>query len=161
MFLSTSHNKIDKKGRVSVPRNFRTYLDLEGGSLILFKSLQLKCIEGTTLKRISQYVEAIDEIDAMSKDASILRMMMADSFEIKYDNEGRINIPESLLSYADIDDIAVFAGIGKSFMIWSDIEYAKEIRLARLASTEAKERNEKPELEIATISASVTSLFTA
>ena len=92
MFLSTSHNKIDKKGRVSVPRNFRTYLDLEGGSLILFKSLQLKCIEGTTLKRISQYVEAIDEIDTMSKDASILRMMMADSFEIKYDNEGRINI---------------------------------------------------------------------
>ena len=126
MFLSTSHNKIDKKGRVSVPRNFRTYLDLEGGSLILFKSLQLKCIEGTTLKRISQYVEAIDEIDTMSKDASILRMMMADSFEIKYDNEGRINIPEPLLSYADIDDIAVFAGIGKSFMIWSDIEYEKE-----------------------------------
>ena len=126
MFLSTSHNKIDKKGRVSVPRNFRTYLDLEGGSLILFKSLQLKCIEGTTLKRISQYVEAIDEIDVLSKDASILRMMMADSFEIKYDNEGRINIPESLLSYADIDDIAVFAGIGKSFMIWSDIEYEKE-----------------------------------
>jgi len=40
MFLSTSHNKIDKKGRISVPRNFRTYLDLEGGSLILFKSLQ-------------------------------------------------------------------------------------------------------------------------
>jgi len=126
MFLSTSHNKIDKKGRVSVPRNFRTYLDLEGGSLILFKSLQFKCIEGTTLKRITQYVEAIDEIDAMSKDASILRMMMADSFEIKYDNEGRINIPESLLSYAHINDIAVFTGIGKSFMIWSDINYEKE-----------------------------------
>ena len=56
MFLSTSHNKIDKKGRISVPRNFRTYLDLEGGSLILFKSLQFKCIEGTTLKRITQNV---------------------------------------------------------------------------------------------------------
>ena len=126
MFLSTSHNKIDKKGRISVPRNFRTYLDAEGGSLILFKSLQLKCIEGTTLKRINQYVEAIDEIDAMSKDASILRMMMADSFEIKYDNEGRINIPVPLLSYAHINDIAVFTGIGKSFMIWSEIEYEKE-----------------------------------
>ena len=126
MFLSTSHNKIDKKGRVSVPRNFRTYLDLEGGILILFKSLQFKCIEGTTLKRINQYVEAIDEIDAMSKDASILRMMMADSFEIKYDNEGRINIPEFLLSYANIDDVAVFVGIGKSFMIWSNIEYERE-----------------------------------
>ena len=126
MFLSTSHNKIDKKGRVSVPKNFRTYLDLEGGSLILFKSLQFKCIEGTTLKRIGQYVEAIDEIDTMSKDASILRMMMADSFEIKYDNEGRINIPESLLSYANINAMAVFTGIGKSFMIWSDTNYERE-----------------------------------
>ena len=126
MFLSTSHNKIDKKGRVSVPRNFRTYLDLEGGSLILFKSLQFKCIEGTTLKRIGQYVEAIDEIDSMSKEASILRMMMADSFEIKYDNEGRINIPESLLSYANINGMAVFTGVGKSFMIWSDINYERE-----------------------------------
>ena len=126
MFLSTSHNKIDKKGRVSVPRNFRTYLDLEGGSLILFKSLQFKCIEGTTLKRIGQYVEAIDEIDSMSKEASILRMMMADSFEIKYDNEGRINIPESLLSYANINGMAIFTGIGKSFMIWSDINYERE-----------------------------------
>ena len=126
MFLSTSHNKIDKKGRVSVPRNFRTYLDLEGGSLILFKSLQFNCVEGTTFKRISQYIEAIDEIDSMSKDASILRMMIADSFEIKDDNEGRINIPESLLSYGNINDIAVFTGIGKSFMIWSNIEYEKE-----------------------------------
>ena len=109
-----------------MPRNFRTYLDLEGGSLILFKSLQFKCVEGTTFRRISQYVEAIDEIDTMSEDASILRMMMADSFEIKYDNEGRINIPESLLSYSNINDIAVFTGIGKSFMIWSNIEYEKE-----------------------------------
>ncbi len=126
MFLSTSHNKIDKKGRVSVPKNFRSYLDLEGGSLILFKSLQFKCIEGTTLKRIGQYVEAIDEIDTMSKEASILRMMMADSFEVKYDNEGRINIPEVLLSYASINDIAVFTGIGKSFMIWSNLEYENQ-----------------------------------
>ena len=126
MFLSTSHNKIDKKGRVSVPRNFRTYLDLEGGSLILFKSLQFKCIEGTTLKRINQYVEAIDEMNTMSEDASILRMMMADSFEIKYDTEGRINIPESLLSYGNIHETAVFTGVGKSFMIWSEVEYEKE-----------------------------------
>ena len=73
MFLSTSHNKIDKKGRVSVPRNFRTYLDLEGGSLILFKSLQLKCIEGTTLKRISQYV-CLLYTSPSPRDATLSRM---------------------------------------------------------------------------------------
>ena len=52
MFLSTSHNKIDKKGRVSVPRNFRTYLDLEGGSLILFKSLNSNVLKVLLLKEL-------------------------------------------------------------------------------------------------------------
>ena len=128
MFLSTSYNKIDKKGRVSVPRNFRTYLDLEGGSLILFKSLQFNCIEGTTLKRISQYVEAIDEIDTMSKDASILRMMMADSFEIKFDVSGRVVIPDILMNFANLTNKAVFMGIGESFYIWSPSEYENQYK---------------------------------
>lgn len=123
MFLSTSHNKIDKKGRVSVPKNFRTHLENEGGSIILFKSLQFKCLEGTTVNRMHQYIDAIDELDTMSKEAAVLRMMMADSFEVKFDNEGRINIPEALISFANLDNTAVFMGVGRSFMIWSILDY--------------------------------------
>ena len=126
MFLSTSHNKIDKKGRVSVPASFRNQLEISGGSLILFKSLQYKSIEGTSLQRMNQYVEAIDELDSLSDEASILRMMMADSFEIKYDSEGRITIPENLIIFSEIKNIAVFMGIGKSFLIWSDLQYEKQ-----------------------------------
>ena len=123
MFLSTSHNKIDKKGRVSVPKNFRIHLENEGGSIILFKSLQFKCLEGTTVNRMHQYIDAIDEYDTMSKEAAVLRMMMADSFEVKFDNEGRINIPEALISFANLDNTAVFMGVGRSFMIWSILDY--------------------------------------
>ena len=128
MFLSTSHNKIDKKGRVSVPKNFRKYLENEGGSFILFKSLQFKCLEGTTLKRMHQYIDAIDELNTMSKEAAVLRMMMADSFEVQFDNEGRINIHEILISFADLTDTAVFMGVGKSFMIWSIPQYELEYK---------------------------------
>ncbi len=131
MFLSTSHNKIDKKGRVSVPASYRSQLELEGGPLILFKSLQFKCIEGTSMKRMNQYVDAIDELDAMSNDASILRMMMADSFEIKFDTEGRIIIPESLISFSKIENFAVFVGIGRSFLIWSKNEYLDQYNNTR------------------------------
>ena len=126
MFLSTSHNKIDKKGRVSVPISYRNQLESEGGSLILFKSLQFKCIEGTSIKRMRQYVDAIDELDTLSDDASILRMMMADSFELKYDREGRVIIPEILTKFAEIENLMVFMGIGRSFLIWSKFEYEKE-----------------------------------
>ena len=123
MFLSTSHNKIDKKGRVSVPSTYRSQLELEGGPLILFKSLQFKCLEGTSINRMQQYIDAIDELDGMSKEASILHMMMVDSFEIKYDSEGRISIPDDLISFAEISNVAVFMGIGRSFLLWSETEY--------------------------------------
>ncbi len=128
MFLSTSHNKIDKKGRVSVPAPYRNQLEIEGGSLILFKSLQFKCLEGTSIKRMKQYVDAIDELDAMSNEASILRMMMADSFDMRYDSEGRIVIPETLISYAILGKTAVFMGIGRSFLIWSESEYQNQYK---------------------------------
>ena len=50
--------------------------------------MQFKCIEGTTSTRMQAYIDAIDELDALSDDAFLLRMMMADSFEIKFDING-------------------------------------------------------------------------
>ena len=116
MFLSTSHNKIDLKCRVSIPASFRVNLEKSNETLILFKSLQFKCIEGTTSTRMQAYIDAIDELDALSDDAFLLRMMMADSFEIKFDINGRVVIPDTLMIYANLSDKAVFMGIGESFI---------------------------------------------
>ena len=123
MFLSTSHNKIDIKNRVSIPASFRLNLEKDGEQLILFKSLQFKCIEGTTANRMQRYIDAIDELDALSDEAFILRMMMADSFEMKFDAGGRVIIPEILMNFSQLTDKAVFMGIGESFYIWSPSEY--------------------------------------
>ena len=126
MFLSTSHNKIDLKCRVSIPASYRLKLEKEGEQLILFKSLQFKCIEGTTSNRMQRYIDAIDELDALSDEAFILRMMMADSFEMKFDSGGRVIIPEILINFAQLNDKAVFMGVGESFYIWSPSEYESQ-----------------------------------
>ena len=126
MFLSTSHNKIDIKNRVSIPASFRLNLEKDGEQLILFKSLQFKCIEGTTANRMQRYIDAIDELDALSDEAFILRMMMADSFEMKFDAGGRVIIPEILMNFSQLTDKAVFMGIGESFYIWSPSEYQSQ-----------------------------------
>ena len=126
MFLSTSHNKIDLKCRVSIPASFRMNLEKLKEPLILFKSLQFPCIEGTTLTRMQRYINAIDELDALSDDAFLLRMMMADSFEIKFDISGRVVIPDILMSFASLTNKAVFMGIGESFYIWSPSEYENQ-----------------------------------
>ena len=126
MFLSTSHNKIDLKCRVSIPASFRVHLEKSNENLILFKSLQFKCIEGTTSTRMQTYINAIDELDALSDEAFVLRMMMADSFEIKFDINGRVVIPDTLMEFANLSDKAVFMGIGASFYIWSPKEYENQ-----------------------------------
>ncbi len=126
MFLSTSHNKIDLKCRVSIPASFRVNLEKSKESLILFKSLQFKCIEGTTSSRMQTYVNAIDELDALSDEAFVLRMMMADSFETKYDINGRVVIPDILMDFASLSNKAVFMGVGESFYVWSPAEYENQ-----------------------------------
>ena len=126
MFLSTSHNKIDLKSRVSIPASYRLNLDKNNQQLILFKSLQFKCIEGTTQTRMKLYINAIDELDGLSDEAFVLRMMMADSFEMKFDSGGRVIIPDILMNFSGLTDKAVFMGIGESFYIWSPIEYENQ-----------------------------------
>ena len=128
MFLSTSYNKIDLKNRVSIPASYRLNLEKNNEQLILFKSLQFKCIEGTTYSRMKRYINAIDDLDALSDQAFVLRMMMADSFEMKFDTGGRVIIPEILMSFSELTNKAVFMGIGESFYIWSPIEYEKQYK---------------------------------
>ena len=118
MFLSTSHNKIDLKCRVSIPASFRMNLEKLNEPLILFKSLQFPCIEGTTFTRMQRYIDAIDQLDALSDDAFGLRMMMADSFEIKFDVSGRVVIPDILRNFANLTNKAVFMVIGAYFYVW-------------------------------------------
>ena len=126
MFLSTSHNKIDLKCRVSIPASYRLNLENKGQQLILFKSLQFKCIEGTTINRMQRYIDAIDDLDALSDEAFVLRMMMADSFEMRFDEGGRVVVPEILMDFAELTNKAVFMGIGESFYIWSPLEYQNQ-----------------------------------
>ena len=72
------------------------------------------------------YINAIDELDGLSDEAFVLRMMMADSFEMKFDSGGRVIIPDILMNFSGLTDKAVFMGIGESFYIWSPIEYEKQ-----------------------------------
>ncbi len=62
------------------------------------------------------YIVLYDELDALSDDAFLLRMMMADSFEIKFDINGRVVIPDTLMNFASLSNKAVFMGMGQSFI---------------------------------------------
>ena len=72
LFLSYYTNKLDKKGRISLPSSFRSVLPKENkNEIILFKSLKYKSIEGCSSQRISKIANRIDKLDIIKETNSV------------------------------------------------------------------------------------------
>ena len=64
MFLSTYENKLDKKGRVSVPASYRSYLSNLGyNGVICYPSFNHQCLEAWPQDRIEKITNAIDNLN--------------------------------------------------------------------------------------------------
>ena len=119
LFLSTYENKIDSKGRISVPAPYRTVLDQMGQQLIVTRSLTDACLEGQGVERINRIVEALDTMDSLADETKILQTMLSSARPVKTDSEGRILLPEDFLAFANITETVVFAGVGRLFRMWN------------------------------------------
>lgn len=124
VFLSTFANKVDKKGRVSVPATFRAALEQErSAGVILYPSFKHPCIEGCGDERIEQIAASIDALDAFSEEAENLQTILADSVRLTVDGDGRMMLPKDLADFAQVGETAMFVGLGKSFQIWEPAAY--------------------------------------
>ncbi len=128
LFLSSFENKIDSKGRVSVPSSFRSAVKMDGNqqSVVLYRSFTSNCIEGCTMSRMHELSEAADNLDIFSKQKEDLStLLFASAKELPFDVAGRIIIPQDFLEAVGISDTALFVGRGKTFQIWNKIEFEK------------------------------------
>ena len=98
IFLSTFENKIDSKGRISVPAPFRAALEANPQPLIITRSLTDECLQGQGAQRINQIVDILDTMDSLSPEVQVLQTLLADAHEMKMDAEGRISLPESMIA---------------------------------------------------------------
>ena len=121
LFLSSYENRLDTKGRVSVPASFRASITNEKfAGVVLFRSFTHNCIEGMTMSRMEQMAAATDKMGIFDSDLDDLTaMLFADARELSFDVTGRIVIPADMLTHAGITDRAVFVGRGNSFQIWN------------------------------------------
>lgn len=120
LFLSTYVNKVDKKGRISVPAPFRaTLMGQNFQGVVLFKATNHPCIEGFDFGTMEEMSSRLDHFDMFSdQQDDIATAIFAEFVQCAFDAEGRINVPQALLDYAKIHDGAAFVGLGKKFQIW-------------------------------------------
>lgn len=120
LFLSTFVNKIDKKGRISVPATFRAALAGESfQGIVAFRSYKFQAIEACGMERMQKLCASVDTLDYFSDTQDDLAStIFADSLQLPLDGDGRIVLPQSLLDHAGITDCAAFVGRGATFQIW-------------------------------------------
>lgn len=125
LFLSTFMNKVDKKGRVSVPASFRASLaQLPFQGIVAYRSFTTPCIEGCGIDFMERLSESTQEFDAFSTEQeSITSLIFADARQLAWDPEGRIVLPEDVIAHAGIGEACAFVGKGKTFQIWEPSAY--------------------------------------
>lgn len=126
LFLSSFTNKVDKKGRVSVPASFRqVVVGSRHPGVICYPSFVVDAIEGGAYERLSKLANAIDDLDPFSETRDAFSVsVMADVQVLSFDGDGRIMLPELLIDHAGLTDKAVFVGQGHKFEIWNPDRYA-------------------------------------
>ena len=127
MFLSTYENKLDKKGRVSVPSSFRSYLSNLGyNGIICYPSFNYQSIEAWPQERIEKISSAIDTLNPFEdKRDFFATSILSESISLQFDSEGRISLTSKLLKHAKIKNSMVFVGQGKTFQIWEPSLFEK------------------------------------
>lgn len=121
LFLSTTINKIDKKGRVSVPAAFRNALQAqEFSGVVVFRSLSHPILEGCSYDRMVQLSQHYDSLSfERGAQNDYQSLIFAEAQLLSFDAEGRISIPQNLLDHASITDQIAFVGRGTTFELWN------------------------------------------
>jgi len=127
MFLSNYENKIDKKGRVSVPATFRSHLNSLGyNGFISYPSFNHAALESCSQDRIEILSNTIDSLNPFEEKRDYFATsVLSESENLQFDTEGRVSISEKLLNHANIKNQVLFVGLGKTFQIWEPKNFEK------------------------------------
>ena len=133
MFLSSYENKIDKKGRVSVPASFRSHLSSIGyNGFVSYPSFNYEALEACSEDRIEKLSNTIDSLNPFEEKRDYFATsVLSESVNLQFDSEGRVLITDKLLNHAKIKSSILFVGLGKTFQIWEPKSFEKFKIVAR------------------------------
>lgn len=119
-FLSSSVNRIDAKGRVSVPAHFRAILQRRGDTeLYALRALGLPALDVGGQDLLDRYEARIAQLDPLAQAAEDMSFFChGDGAFLKLDREGRLTVTEFLREHTGIATDIAFVGRGHFFQIW-------------------------------------------
>lgn len=142
-FRGEFHQKVDGKGRVSIPAQFRRVLEAgdparaDGATpefVIVYGDHRRSYLECYTIEAINEVDDQIADLARGSVERRMLeRLFSGQSLSTNVDDTGRLVLPAKLRSKIGLDDEAFFIATGDTFQIWKPDTFEAE----EMAKTEA------------------------
>jgi MraZ protein len=119
-FLSNAVNRVDAKGRVSVPAHFRSVLQRRGfGELYALRALDVPALDVGGLDLLDRYEQRIALEDPFLQTADDMSFFChGDGMFLKLDQDGRITVTDAMREHTGISSDVAFVGRGNFFQIW-------------------------------------------
>ncbi|MER8592258.1 MULTISPECIES: division/cell wall cluster transcriptional repressor MraZ [unclassified Mesorhizobium] len=149
-FLSNAVNRIDAKGRVSVPAHFRAVVQKRGYSeLYALRCLDRPAMDVGGLDLLDRYEQRIAQEDPFLQTADDMSFFChGDGTFLKLDQDGRITMSDFIREHTGISAEVAFVGRGNFFQIWEPgrlSAYGTEARARLLQLRQGTKPEERPE----------------
>lgn len=139
-FVSTFTNKIDAKGRVSVPASFRAVLTKDGfEGIYCYPSLDDDALDAGGQRLVDKIQHLIEDIAPYSDERDHLAMALFGASEIlSVDGDGRVKIPQAMCEHVGLKSKVTFVGLGDKFQIWEPEKFSAQFSEGRKKLSELK-----------------------
>jgi MraZ protein len=132
IFLSSFVNRVDKKGRVSVPASFRAALGSDTAGIVVFKSLQHDALDGCSISHLELLSQSLEKQDLPPDVFEMIETtIFGGAVQLPFDSEGRISLPQNLCASVGIAEEVAFVGRRKTFQLWDPQKFAAHESTAR------------------------------
>jgi MraZ protein len=137
-FVSTFTNKLDAKGRVSIPAPFRAILERDGyaqggqAGVYCYPSLDAPALDAGGERLAKKIDGLLSGLPDYSDERDELSVALYGEVQIlTIDGDGRITVPESLRTHAGLSAQITFVGLGDKFQLWEPGRFEERRTRAR------------------------------
>ena len=118
-FTGEFYNIVDQKNRLSIPAKYRKSLDLSNDRTFVLTRGFDTCLFLYPLDEWKQVENQLSSLSSIrGKHRNFIRSIVRYANYVQYDSQGRIQIPDSLLEYANIDKNVMVIGVIKKIELW-------------------------------------------
>ena len=116
MLIGEYRHNIDDKGRIIIPAKFREEI---GMKFVVTRGLD-GCLFVYSMDNWNKIVSKLQTLPFTKKDArTFMRFFLSGATVCEFDKQGRINLSNSLIKYADIQKECTIIGVNDRLEIWA------------------------------------------